>query len=307
MAQATERDAEPAAFGTALRRLRAAQKTAKGVSLYSRYVNRPLGRVLAAVAYRAGLGPNQVTAASAAFSFAGVAAVALVRPSWTLGLCVYAALVVGFALDSADGQLARLRGGGSPAGEWLDHVVDCAKIVGLHSAVLISFHRFAELPGEGWLLLPLGFQLVAVLIFFAGLLTDKLRPTQEGRAPSGARGTARQAMDDLRSAAGGRGQAAAGGFGLSGEGCAPSGARGTARQATAEPRSATGGEGQGPSPLRALALLPVDYGVFCAVFLLLGAPGLFRAGYAALFGCYALFLAAFTVKWFRELSALPPG
>ncbi|MGI5352127.1 CDP-alcohol phosphatidyltransferase family protein [Streptomyces sp. CA-250714] len=249
MAGTTARDTEPAAFGTALRRLRAAQKTAKGVSLYSRYVNRPLGRVFAAAAHRAGLGPNQVTLASAVFSFAGVAAVALVRPSWTLGLCVYAALVIGFALDSADGQLARLRGGGSPAGEWLDHVVDCAKITALHSAVLISFHRFAELPGEGWLLLPLGFQLVAVLIFFGGLLTDKLRPRQSaGSTPS-----------------------------------------------------------RPPSPLRALALLPVDYGVFCAVFLLLGAPVLFRAGYTVLFACYVLFLVAFAVKWFRELSAPPQG
>lgn len=59
---------------------------------------------------------------------------------------------------------------------------------------------------------------------------------------------------------------------------------------------------RGPSGLRALALLPVDYGVFCAVFLLLGGPELFRAAYAALFVCYALFAVAFGVKWFRELS-----
>ncbi|MBQ0863397.1 CDP-alcohol phosphatidyltransferase family protein [Streptomyces smyrnaeus] len=249
MTRTAEGDTESAAFGAALRRLRAAQKTAKGVSLYSRFVNRPLGRVLAAAAHRAGLTPNRVTLLSAACSFSGVAAVALVRPSWTLGVCVYAALVVGFALDSADGQLARLRGGGSPAGEWLDHVVDCAKIVGLHSAVLISFHRFADLPGQGWLLVPLGFQLVAVLLFFGGLLTDKLRP----RRPDGG--------------------------------------------AAARP----------PSPVRAVALLPVDHGVFCAVFLLLGAPGAFRTGYAVLFVCYTLFLAAFAVKWFRELSAPPPG
>ncbi|MDF4250359.1 CDP-alcohol phosphatidyltransferase family protein [Streptomyces sp. WMMB303] len=247
MVQATE----AAAFGTALRRLRAAQKTAKGVSLYSRHVNRPLGRVFAAAAYRAGLSPNQVTLLSAVCSFAGVAGVALVRPSWGLGAAVWAALLVGFALDSADGQLARLRGGGSPAGEWLDHVVDCAKITGLHSAVLISFYRFADLPHESWLLLPLGFQLVAVLLFFGGLLTDKLRPRPDRAGP--------------------------------------------------EPAPAP------PSTLRAVALLPVDHGVFCAVFLLLGAPGLFRAGYAALFACYALFLAAFAVKWFRELSAPPPG
>lgn len=99
-----------AKVGTALRELRGAQKSAKGVSLYSRFVNRPAGRYLAAVSYALGLTPNQVTLVSAAFSFAAVAAVALAAPSWGLGIAVWAALAVGFAFDSADGQLARLRG-----------------------------------------------------------------------------------------------------------------------------------------------------------------------------------------------------
>jgi phosphatidylglycerophosphate synthase len=233
-------------FGAALRELRAAQKTAKGVSLYSRYVNRPLGRVGAAAAHRAGLRPNQVTALSAALSLAAVAGVALARPSWPLALAVYAGLVLGFALDAADGQLARLRGESSAAGEWLDHVVDCAKITALHAAVLISFHRFFDLPGDGWLLVPLVFQLAAVLIFFGGLLTDKLTP-----------------------------------------------------------RAARPGPGSPPpSRLRAVALLPVDYGTLCLVFLLLGDERAFRFAYTALCGAYVLFCAAFSVKWFRELSAL---
>ncbi|WP_406495785.1 CDP-alcohol phosphatidyltransferase family protein [Streptomyces sp. NBC_01604] len=231
--------------------LRGAQKSAKGVSLYSRYVNRPAGRVLAAGAYRVGLTPNQVTLVSAAFTFCGIAAVALVRPSWPLALAVYAALVVGFAFDSADGQLARLTGKGGPAGEWLDHVVDCAKMVALHAAVLIAFYRFFELPGDGWLLLPLGFQLAAVVTFCGGLLTEQLK-----------RG--RPAQDD-------------------------------AGNTPAAP----------PSRLRAIALLPVDYGVFCLVFLTLGVPGVFRAVYAVLAVVHGLFLVAFLAKWFRELSALP--
>ncbi|WP_255308272.1 CDP-alcohol phosphatidyltransferase family protein [Streptomyces marincola] len=234
-------------YGAALARLRAAQKSAKGVSLYSRWVNRPAGRLLAAAAHRAGLHPHHVTGLSALCSFAAVAAVALARPSWPLALAVWAGLFIGFALDAADGQLARLRGESSPAGEWLDHAVDCAKITALHAAVLVSFHRFFDLPGEGWLLVPLLFQLAAVLIFFGGLLTDKLKRAQETSAP-----------------------------------------------APAPP----------PSRLRALALLPVDYGVLCALFLLLGAPGAFRIGYAALCAVYVVFCAAFSVKWFRELSAL---
>lgn len=234
-------------FRTALRELRGAQKTAKGVSLYSRYLNRPAGRVLAAAAYRLGLTPNQVTLVSAAFSGAGIAALAAVRPSWPLAVCVYAALAVGFAFDSADGQLARLRGESSAAGEWLDHVVDCAKITALHAAVLVSCYRFRDLPGDGdgWLLVPLAFQLTAVLIFFGGLLADKLKP-RPGPGP---------------------------------------------------------GAGAGPSLVRSLALLPVDYGVFCAVFLLLGSERLFLGGYTAFFAAHVLFLAAFLIKWFRELSA----
>jgi phosphatidylglycerophosphate synthase len=209
-------------------------------------VNRPVGRICAAAAYRLGLTPNQVTLVSAVFSYAGIAALAVCSPSWPLAAAVYLALALGFALDSADGQLARLLGAGGPAGEWLDHVVDCAKITAVHAAVLITFYRHFALPGDGWLLLPLGFQLAAVLIFFGGLLTDKLKP----KAPAG--------------------QAAA-----------------------------------APSRLRALALLPVDYGVFCLVFLLLGSERAFRYGYLVLFAVHALFLAAFLTKWFRELKALP--
>jgi phosphatidylglycerophosphate synthase len=235
-------------FQEALTLLRVAQKPAKGVSLYSRFVNRPLGRVLAAGAYRAGLSPNQVTLISAGFSYAAIAAVALASPSWAQAVGVYAGLVLGFAFDSADGQLARLLGQSNPAGEWLDHVVDCAKITAVHAAVLISFYRFGDDAGEGWLLVPLCFQLAAVVIFFGGLLTDKLRPATGALVPA-----------------------------------AP------------------------PSRLRAVALLPVDYGVLCAVFLLLGSQDAFRAGYAALCAAYVLFCVAFLVKWFRELAAPEPA
>ncbi|WP_103534090.1 CDP-alcohol phosphatidyltransferase family protein [Streptomyces sp. SM11] len=244
--------------GTVLRELRGAQKSAKGVSLYSRYVNRPAGRVLAAGAYRAHLTPNQVTLTSALFTYGALASVALVEPSWTLAVLVYAALAVGFAFDSADGQLARLTGRGGPDGEWLDHVVDCGKLLLVHTAVLISFHRFGELPSDAWLLLPLGFQLAAVLTFCAGLLREHL-----GKANGpGAR--------------------------------SPS-------WAEPEPPAAP------VSRVRAVALLPADYGVFCLVFLLLGAPEAFRAGYAVLAAVHTLFLAAFLAKWFRELKALRAG
>lgn len=154
--------------------LAAAQKSSKGAPAYSRFVNRPAGRVLAALAYRWGRTPNQVTALSAVFSFTGIALIALFRPAaWTgpvVGLC----LVLGYALDAADGQLARLRGGGSPAGEWLDHMVDAAKISCLHLAVLIGLYRFTDL-GRPWLLVPIGFAAVAAVLYFGMMLNDSLR------------------------------------------------------------------------------------------------------------------------------------
>ncbi len=104
--------------------------------------------------------PNQVTFVSAIFSYASIAAIALFKPSGLLAAGVTLGLVLGYALDSADGQLARLRGGGSVAGEWLDHMVDCGKIAALHLAGV----------GVVLTLLPRGQARVAVL---AGRVRDR--------------------------------------------------------------------------------------------------------------------------------------
>ncbi|MGC9536753.1 CDP-alcohol phosphatidyltransferase family protein [Streptomyces sp. UG1] len=170
-------------FSSTLRQLSKAQKPARGVSVYARFVNRPAGRLLAAAAYRIGLSPNQVTAVSALITFVAVVATALHPPSRALGQWVCLALLLGFALDSADGQLARLHRSASLSGEWLDHVVDCAKQLGIHAAVLISFYRFFDLPRPA-LLLPITFQFAAVLLFFGGILTEQLT-RRGGQAPSG--------------------------------------------------------------------------------------------------------------------------
>lgn len=165
-----------------VRRLSGAQKTRKGAPAYSRFVNRPAGRFLAAAAFHAGLTPNQVTAMSAVLSAIGIALVALAPTGWWLGPAVFAALATGYALDSADGQLARLRGGGTPAGEWLDHVVDAVKVVALHLAVLVWWYRTGGLP-EVTLYLPVLFTLVASVNFFVLILNDQIRRSH-GVAPA---------------------------------------------------------------------------------------------------------------------------
>ncbi|MER6995598.1 CDP-alcohol phosphatidyltransferase family protein [Streptomyces sp. NPDC000410] len=231
-------------FAKVLRLLSTAQKSAKGVSVYARYVNRPAGRLLAAAAYRIGVTPNQVTALSAVFTFSALITVATVPPGPTMAFGVFLALSLGFALDSADGQLARSRQSGSTLGEWLDHVLDCAKLATVHMVVLISFGRFFDLSNPLYLLAPMAFQLVTIVVFFAGILAEQLQRKQEWeRKPQ-----------------------------------------------------------QPPSALRSLLLLPVDYGVLCVSFLFLGNRDFFLDLYVVLLVANVLFMAAFLVKQYRELS-----
>ncbi len=164
----------------ARRRLASAQKSSRGAPAYSRYVNRPVGRAFAAAAFVAGRTPNQVTVFSALWTFSGITLVAVVDRHWWTGVVVAALLAVGYALDAADGQLARLRGGGSPEGEWLDHVVDAAKISSLHLAVLVGTYRFVAVDAR-WLLVPIGFAVVATVTFFGMILNDLLRQRQVAR------------------------------------------------------------------------------------------------------------------------------
>lgn len=157
-----------------LARLGSAQKgAARGAPAYSRFVNRRLGRVLAAAAYQAGMTPNQVTMLSAAHTFAGIALLALFPVSWWLGVVVCLLLVLGYAWDSADGQVARLTGTGSSAGEWLDHVVDSIKVVALPCALLIGLYRAGV--ADSLLLIPVLSAVVSSVMFFAMILTEQLR------------------------------------------------------------------------------------------------------------------------------------
>ncbi|MCW4385449.1 CDP-alcohol phosphatidyltransferase family protein [Salinibacterium sp. SYSU T00001] len=236
-------------YSQTLARLRSAQKpAARSAPAYSRYVNRRLGRYIAAGAYQAGLTPNGVTGISAVFTFAAVALLALVPPSILSGIAVAVLLLVGYAFDSADGQLARLRGTSSPAGEWLDHMVDSLKVSAMPLALAIGFYRF-DVVDRVWLLVPLVSTAVSAVLFFGMILTEQLR---------------RQ--------------------------------RGSASLASDEPGR--------PSWIRAVLVLPMDYGVLCLSFLLLGFVPLFATVYTVIVAATTLFLLAASVKWFREMTTL---
>ena len=110
-------------YRSALDRLADAQKSSKGAPAYSRFVNRRAGRYLAAAAYRLGLTPNAVTAISALFSFAGIAVLIFVEPSWWSGALVTATVfrrsfdtqlpTVSLDRRAGDRALEESRGGGA--------------------------------------------------------------------------------------------------------------------------------------------------------------------------------------------------
>ncbi|MGH1525250.1 CDP-alcohol phosphatidyltransferase family protein [Leifsonia sp. L25] len=240
-------------YGDVVRRLRAAQKPpARSAPAYSRFVNRRIGRYLAALAYRARLTPNAVTGISAVFTFAAIALLVVFPPGWWLGVVVAVLLLVGYAFDSADGQLARLRGSSSPSGEWLDHMVDATKVSAMPLALAVGFARFGSAP-TWWLLVPIGFAVVSAVLFFGMILTEQLRRRTVGAVPLAADRPGR------------------------------------------------------PSWLRALAVLPMDYGVLCVSFVLLGALPVFLVVYTAIALATTLFLLAAVVRWFRELRSWTPS
>ena len=161
-------------LAVARERAAASRKPAAGTPAYLRHVNRPAGAVVARYAFVGGRTPNQLTAAGAVVAGLGLAAV-LVSVRWPWASTLGGALLLGaYVLDSADGQLARLRGGGSAAGEWLDHVVDVAKSSAVHAvAVVVVLTHGPTLPA-GWGAVPLVAGAVSATGFFAFVLRDQL-------------------------------------------------------------------------------------------------------------------------------------
>ncbi len=169
-------------FRQSVTALRAAQKPPRGVSYYSRLVNRPLGRLAAAACHQVGLGPHQVTMVSSTLTVTAIVLLATQRPSLPLAVAVSVLLALGFVFDAADGQVARLTRRSSPFGEWHDHLADAVRQVSLHLAVAVAWFRFVDLPSDVWLLLPLGYAVIAVTLFSGTLLTDLLLRLAEASA-----------------------------------------------------------------------------------------------------------------------------
>jgi phosphatidylglycerophosphate synthase len=163
----------PRRFRANLQALQSAQKSGAGVPAYTRWVNRRLARSAAALAHTLGLSPNAVTAVSAAVSAAGLVALIALPAGPLTGVLVAALLAVGYLLDSADGQVARLSGTSSMAGEWLDHVVDAIRTPAIHLAVLVAL-LLRDGATPSLFVLPLLFAVLSAGQFMSQILAEQL-------------------------------------------------------------------------------------------------------------------------------------
>lgn len=123
-----------------MRLLDAAQKPGVGVPAYTRWVNRRAARYLCAVAERVGATPTAVSVLSILVTLTGLGAFfALHRTPLLAGVLAALLLALGYALDSADGQLARLQQTSSLQGEWLDHTLDAVRLPAVHLSIGAGF------------------------------------------------------------------------------------------------------------------------------------------------------------------------
>lgn len=149
------------------------QKPGAGVPAYMRWVNRRAARFLAALAFAVGLRPNTVTTLSLGVSLAAFGLIVGVPASGWLGLAIAVCLALAFALDSADGQLARLMGLSGPSGEWFDHVVDAFRAPALHLSVAVA--AWLQFDSETLAVTGLILSLAVSAQFMSQILAEQLR------------------------------------------------------------------------------------------------------------------------------------
>ncbi|GAA1158895.1 CDP-alcohol phosphatidyltransferase family protein [Ornithinicoccus hortensis] len=172
-AQAAGNHGVRARFQFAREHLALAQKPGDGVPAYTRWVNRRAARLAAAVAFALRVTPNGVTVASLVASLLGMALLAAAPISGPTAWFVAAAFALAYLLDSADGQVARLSGRASKAGEWLDHVVDAVRTPATHVVVAVAWVT----SFGGWGVLSFAALLMSVLLagqFMSQILAEQL-------------------------------------------------------------------------------------------------------------------------------------
>ena len=131
--------AEPAT--TATRRPTAAEFYAanRGGGLYSEAISQRIGAVVAVIADRLGIAPTILTLINLVLGLAASALVVVFAPrmaagevpAWLIGLIAFVAWQLAYAIDCADGQLARVTKQSSDAGARVDVLADVAVQIAL--------------------------------------------------------------------------------------------------------------------------------------------------------------------------------
>ncbi|MGH3648470.1 MAG: CDP-alcohol phosphatidyltransferase family protein [Micromonosporaceae bacterium] len=115
----------------------------RGGGMFSEAFSQRIGAGIALASARLGIKPTTLTllnlvigvAASATVVVLAPRAAAAVLPMWAIGLGALIAWQVAYAIDCADGQLARVTGQTSPAGARVDVLVDIAVQIALVTAL----------------------------------------------------------------------------------------------------------------------------------------------------------------------------
>jgi phosphatidylglycerophosphate synthase len=127
----------------------------RGGGLFTETVSQRLGAHLAVLAHRRGLPPTALTLANLALGLLAAALVILLppgrAPAVAVGLSALLLWHLAYALDCADGQLARVTGQTSPAGQRVDILCDVALQIALVAAVSTVAGRYPPGPAP-WLI-----------------------------------------------------------------------------------------------------------------------------------------------------------
>jgi phosphatidylglycerophosphate synthase len=122
----------------------------RGGGLFSEHVSQRAGSLLAWAAHRLGLSPSTVTLAGLVVGVGSSVALvqwasATIRPGSAviMGLAVGLGWQLAYALDCADGQLARVTGRTSPAGARLDILCDVAVQISVVAALTAVTAEYA--------------------------------------------------------------------------------------------------------------------------------------------------------------------
>lgn len=131
----------------------------RGGGLFSEAISQRIGATFASGAHRLGLRPTTLSITNLTLGLITSVIVATLAepvatgrvPAWLVGLVALVGWQVAYALDCADGQLARVTGQGSPAGARVDVLSDVAAQIALVAA--LSATAVAQSPSiPAWLI-----------------------------------------------------------------------------------------------------------------------------------------------------------